>query len=82
MMISSSYQSTNPEDDKAALVEQSRRIFKNLVRGLFLLIVLLVGSMVWVLDQPDTYHEHLVEQPRGATSPDGSVVAPSAQPGG
>jgi hypothetical protein len=70
------------DPDEAALLEESQRIFRNLVRGVFALIAVLFGIMVWVLGQPDTYHEHLAEQPPGATAPDGSVETPSAQPGG
>jgi hypothetical protein len=68
--------------DEIELLQESRRIFKNLVLGMAALFILLASSMVWVLSEPDTYHEHLAAQPPGTTSPDGSVVAPNAQPGG
>jgi len=65
-------------------IGEKQVLFHRVVWCLVGLIAAVFVLMMWVVGEPDTYHEHLSEQPPGATSPDGSVIAPAKpdQPAG
>jgi hypothetical protein len=61
-------------------MDEKRVIFRRAVWAVAGLIAAVFVLMLWVVGEPDTYHEHLTQQPPAAVSPDGS--AKSERPGG
>ncbi len=66
--------------EELELLDERRVIFKRLVWAVSGLIAVVFVLMIWVVGEPDTYHEHLAQQPPAAVWPDGS--AKTEQPGG